>query len=122
MCAVHCRHSGTSTHRNVNDTPDTTFAVPLEDGTDVLGIDEVNLVSIDHGRFLILFRRIGRQSIARNLAQTIVDSRVRVVEVIDRDNFETTSLLKDMDDVRACRAQYGQRSPVVGSETEDTPM
>ena len=44
------------------------------------------------------------------------------MEVVNRDDLEAASLLENVDDVRACHAEYGQRSPVVGSEIEDTPM
>ena len=86
----------------MNDTPDTAFAVPFEDGADVLSIDEVVLVRVDLCRVLVLLGRICGQGITRNLVQTLVDLGMRVVEVINRDDLEAASLLENVDDVRAC--------------------
>ena len=105
------------TYRNVNNAPDTALSVLLEDGADFLRLDEVDLVRVNLSGVFVLLGRVRWQSIARDLGEAVVNFRVRVMEVIDRNNLEATSLLEDVDDMRAWHDQTLVRNVLLSRPT-----
>ena len=88
-------------YRDVNDTPDTTLAVLLEDLADVFMLREVCLEDINLGAVLVLGGGIRREIVACKLRDPVKGFGTGVVIVVNRDDLVATSLLQGIDDVRA---------------------
>ena len=88
----------------MNDTPDSAFAIFLKDGTDFVLLGKITSYSVDLCAFFVSSRGISRESLSCKLFHTVKTLGVRVVVVVDRDDFVTTGLLQAIDDVRTCQA------------------
>ena len=83
-----------TTDRYVDDSPDATLSVLFEYRADRIFIRQIYIVVLDLRRLGILRRRIRRQLIPRNLLEPLVQLRVRVMAVVQRDDFVAPCLLQ----------------------------
>jgi hypothetical protein len=102
VSAETARERQQAAHRDVDDAPDAARAVLVKDGADLVGLREVGGVRVERGRVLVAGGRVGGQRGGGDLLEARVDLRVRVVEVVDRDDLEAPRGLQDVHDVRAC--------------------
>lgn len=107
-------------YRDVNDTPDTTLAVLLEDFADLVALGEVDGEGVDLCAVLVLFCGIGREVVARDLSNTLEGLGTGVVVVIDRDDLVPPRLLEREDDVRACGCVAEERPREVREQPRES--
>ena len=107
-------------YRDVNDTPDATLAVLLEDFADLVALGEVDGEGVDLCAVLVLFCGIGREVVARDLSNTLEGLGTGVVVVIDRDDLVPPRLLEREDDVRACGCVAEERPREVREQPRES--
>lgn len=83
----------------MNDTPNTAFAVLFEDSTDFVFLGEVTSCDVNFCAFPVVCRSICGKSISCKLCYTVKTLGVRVVVVVDRDDFVSTGFLQAMNDM-----------------------
>ena len=89
------------THRDVDDSPNTTLAILLEHLADVLMLGEVCLEDINLGAVLVLGGGIRGEGVACKVRDAVKGLGTGIVVVVNRDDLVATSLLQGIDDVRA---------------------
>ena len=72
-----------ATYRDVDDAPDTAFAVPLKDGPNLLGVRQVTSKAIDFRALLICLGRVLGECIACKFCDVGQRGRVRIMVVVD---------------------------------------
>lgn len=94
------------------DSPDPALAVFLKDGAYLVPLGQVACVAVDLCAVLVLLRGICWQRIASELRDAREGLWVRVVEVVDGDDFVPARALEGIDDVGAYMSKYlGERQP-----------
>lgn len=83
----------------MNDTPNTAFAVLIKDSTNFVFLGEVTSCDVNFCAFPVVCRSICRKGISCKLCYTIKTLGVRVVVVVDRNDFVTTSFLQAINDM-----------------------
>ena len=96
-----------TTHRDVDDTPNTALAILFKYFADVMRIREVARVRIDLCAVPVLLRGIGREATLRDLRNTGKGFGVGVVMVVDGDDLEAAGLEQGVHDVRSCSGSDG---------------
>ena len=94
------------THGDVHDTPDAALAILLKDGAYLVALREVACVAINLGAVLVLLGGICWQRIPNELRDAREGLWVRVVEVVDGNDFVPARALEGIDDVGACMSKY----------------
>lgn len=85
----------------MDDAPDAPLAILFKHSPHLSGIRQVALNGIDLGAFLIRFRRVLGQRFSCELRDTFQRAGVRIMVVIDRDDFVPSRLLQGGDDMGA---------------------
>lgn len=91
---------------NVDDTPECTVAIALEDGADLVFAREVAADGLDLGALDILLGRILGQGLAGELRDADESLWERVAVVVERDDAVPPCLEQRVDHVRAWKARY----------------
>ena len=105
----------------MDDTPNATLPILLEDCTNRGLVSQIDIMVFDPRGLDILRRRVRRQLVLRDLLEALVYFRVRVVAVIQGDNFVAARLLQYVCDVGTYgwEMRYYRRAiPLLSSPTD----
>ena len=85
----------------MDDTPDATSAIFLENSSDLVGTRQVAFDGVDLCALFIRVRRVLRQCSVCELRDTPQRGRMRIMVVVNRDHLVSSRLLQGKDDMGA---------------------